>query len=46
MNTNKQAEIEDLFNKVNNKFRKNTQYKLTNDDLDKCRGFIVESKCY
>jgi len=44
MNTNKQAEIEDLFNKVNKRYFKNDKYKINDDDLDKVRAYIVSSK--
>ena len=45
MNVNQQAEIEELFNRINKSLQKNSKQKISEDDLNKVRAYVVQSKC-
>ena len=44
MNTNQQAEIEELFRRINKSIQKNSKQKISEDDLNKVRAYVVQSK--
>lgn len=41
MNVNQQAEIEELFNRINKSLQKNSKQKISEDDLNKVRAYVV-----
>ena len=44
MNNNQQAEIEELFKRVNKNMQKSNKSKISDDDLNKVRAFVVQSQ--
>lgn len=46
MNINQQAEIEDLFRRINKTISKNQKHKVGDEDLNKVRAYVVQSKSY
>lgn len=44
MNINQQAEIEDLFRRINKSISKNQKVKVGDEDLNKVRAYVVQSK--
>jgi hypothetical protein len=43
MNINQQAEIEDLFRRINKTISKNSKVKVGDEDLNKVRAYVVQS---
>lgn len=43
MNINQQAEMEELFKKVNKSIQKNSKAKISDEDMSKMRAYVVES---
>ena len=43
MNIKHQVELEDLFNRVNKNVQRNDKAKITDDDLNKVRAYVVQS---
>ena len=41
MNINQQAEIEELFRRINKNIQKNDQSKILDEDLNKVRAYVV-----
>ena len=44
MNINQQAEIEDLFRRIQKAQAKNSKQKVSDEDLNKVRAFVVQSQ--
>ena len=44
MNMNQQTEIEDLFRRINKSMAKDSNAKITDEDLNKVRAFVIQSK--
>ena len=44
MNIKHQAEIEQLFNRVNKNVQRNDRAKISDDDLNKVRAYVVQSQ--
>ena len=44
MNINQQAEIEELFRRINKSIQKNNKSKINDEDLNKVRAYVVQSK--
>lgn len=44
MNINQQAEIEELFRRINKSIQKNNKSKISDEDLNKVRAYVVQSK--
>lgn len=44
MNINQQAEIEELFRRINKSIQKNNTSKINDEDLNKVRAYVVQSK--
>jgi len=43
MNINQQSEIEELFRRINKNISKNSKAKISDEDLNKVRAFVVQS---
>ena len=41
MNINQQSEIEELFKRINKSMAKNSKTKVSDEDLNKVRAFVV-----
>ena len=46
MNINQQAEIEDLFRRINKTISKNSKVKVGDEDLNKVRAYVVQSNAW
>jgi hypothetical protein len=44
MNINQQSEIDELFKRINKDLQKNPKYKITPEELNKVRAFVVQSQ--
>jgi len=44
MNINQQSEIEELFRRINKSMAKNSKTKVSDEDLNKVRAFVVQSQ--
>jgi hypothetical protein len=44
MNINQQADIEELFRRINKSISKNSKVKVGDEDLNKVRAYVVQSK--
>lgn len=44
MNINQQAEIEELFRRINKSIQKNNKSKINDEDLNKVRAYVVQSR--
>ena len=44
MNVNQQAEIQKLFKRINGDIRSNQNYKISEEELNKVRAHVVQSK--
>lgn len=44
MNINSQSEIEELFKRVNKNLQRNPKSKITDEDLNKVRAYVVQSQ--
>ena len=43
MNINQQSKVEDLFKKINKDIQKDQKSKISDEDLNRVRAFVVES---
>ena len=43
MNINQQSEIEELFRRINKNISKNQKSKISDEDLNRVRAFVVQS---
>ena len=46
MNINQQADIEELFRRINKTISKNSKVKVGDEDLNKVRAYVVQSKTH
>ncbi len=44
MNINQQSEIEELFKRISKTMAKNTKQKISDEDLNKVRAYVVQSQ--
>lgn len=44
MNINQQSEIEELFRRINKNISKNQKSKISDEDLNRVRAFVVQSQ--
>lgn len=44
MNINQQSEIEELFRRISKSMAKNSKQKISDEDLNKVRAYVVQSQ--